>query len=402
MIGLAPSGKAADVLAREARCATDTLAGFLTRHQGRPSPWPAGTTVVLDEAGMTASSDLARLVELVEQNRWRLAAVGDPQQLPSVGRGGVFAHWCDTLPHHTLEQPRRFTQTWEAVASLGLRAGEVDAVDDYVDHGRVTTAHPALVASYVARAHHRHVTAGRSVAVTTTNTETARTINREIQHLRRHDPDGGVALRDGTSVHVGDQIATRRNDPALRTTTGEQVRNRHTWTVTATHRDGALTVEHPQRGNVTLPAGYVGEHVELGWAVTGYGTQGDTVDVGIAVLDHTASRNHAYVAMTRGRDTNHALLLDATGVQDPGEALTRIITRPAHGESALAVQQRLHRGAGLEAPTHHHHPAPEAPDRDQPKWTEPTLEQSIHTLRRRLDQLQHRAVEHGSDPSRGL
>lgn len=38
-----PSGKAADVLAREAGCRTDTVAGFLTRHQHWPSPWRAGT-----------------------------------------------------------------------------------------------------------------------------------------------------------------------------------------------------------------------------------------------------------------------------------------------------------------------------------------------------------------------
>ncbi len=247
VIGLAPSGKAADVLAREAGCATDTVAGFLTRHQHRPSPWPAGTTVILDEAGMTATADLARLVELVRANRWRLALVGDPEQLPSVARGGVFAHWCDTLPHHTLDEPRRFTHPWEATASLALRAGDPEAVDAYVAHHRVTTSHPAVAATQVARAHERHVAAGRSVAITTTTSETARAINVEIQRNRR-PKDPGVALRDGTRAHAGDQIATRRNDPALRTDAGERVRNRHTWTVTDAHPDGTLTVEHPTEG----------------------------------------------------------------------------------------------------------------------------------------------------------
>ncbi|MBK6856606.1 MAG: relaxase domain-containing protein [Microthrixaceae bacterium] len=78
VVGLAPSGKAADVLATEAHCPTDTVAGFLTRNRGRPTPWPAGTTVLLDEAGMAATADLARLVDLVRLNRWRLVAVGDP------------------------------------------------------------------------------------------------------------------------------------------------------------------------------------------------------------------------------------------------------------------------------------------------------------------------------------
>ena len=52
VIGLAPSGKAADVLAREAGCPTQTVAAFLGRHlSARRSPWPSGTTVIVDEAG---------------------------------------------------------------------------------------------------------------------------------------------------------------------------------------------------------------------------------------------------------------------------------------------------------------------------------------------------------------
>ena len=401
VIGLAPSGKAADVLARETGCQTDTVAGFLTRHQHRHPLLPSGTTVILDEAGMIATADLARLVELARANRWRLALVGDPEQLPSVARGGVFAYWCDTLPHHTLDEPRRFTHPWEATASLALRAGDPEAVDAYVAHHRVTTSPPAIAATQIARAHERHITAGRSVAITTTTSDTARAINLEIQR-HRQPQDLGVVLRDGTRAHAGDRIATRRNDPALRTDSGERVRNRHTWTVTEAHPDGSLTVAHPTRGTVELPARYVAEHVELGWAVTGYGTQGDTVDIGIAVLDHTTSRNHAYVAMTRGRKANHAVILDRTGTQDPGEQLATIITRTAGGGSALAILQRLHQTAGTEVPGPARpdpaHPGPEVPDPAKPTWSDPSLQGQIDKLQQRLDRLQHRPTE----PSRGV
>lgn len=407
VIGLAPSGKAADVLAREARCATDTVAGFLTRHRGHPSPWPADTTVVLDEAGMAATADLAQLVGLVREHGWRLVAVGDPHQLPSIARGGVFAHWCDTLPAHTLDEPRRFTEPWEAAASLGLRAGNPDAVDDYAAHQRIHTTHPALVASQVARAHRRHENDGRSVAITVGSADTARAVNLEIQWLRQSGGPG-AALRDGTTAHAGDQIATRNNDPNLRTTSGEKVRNRHTWTVTAVDPDGGLTVTDPDRGTVELPARYVAAHVELGWAVTGYGTQGDTVDVGIAVLDTTTSRNHAYVAMTRGRHANHALVLDPTGAEDATDLLGRIIARPANGESALAVQTRLHHAAGLEPPAH---PDTALDDRSHPESSarpgpdgldEPTLEGQVRATQRRLDQLQSSAARRPPDHSLGL
>lgn len=397
VVGLAPSGKAADVLATAADCPTDTAAGFLARHHNRPSPWQAGTTVILDEAAMTATVDLIQLVELVRVNRWRLVAVGDPEQLPSVTRGGVFAHWCDTLDHHTLDTPRRFTEEWEAAASLGLRAGRSDAITAYFEHGRLHSSHPATVAQQVAAAHRAHRDAGRSVAVTTTNAETAKAINTEIQ--RQRNPTGSsVRLRDGTTVFAGDQVATRRNDKRLVTTGGEQVRNRHTWTVTAVHSDGALTVEHSDRGSVDLPAGYVDAQVELGWAVTGYGTQGDTVDIGIAVLEASTSRNHAYVAMTRGRHANHAVLPDPTGTEDPAEQLAQIIARPASAESALAVQQRLHRAAGAEPPTPDDGVGPVTTNIDSGSGpVELAFQRQVDAMTRRLDAIQHRPPSRGGE-----
>ena len=54
--------------------------------------------------------------------------------------------------------------------------------------------------------------------------------------------------------------------------------------------------------------------------------------------------------MTRGRQANHVLVVDPTGVVDPGERLAEIIARPVAADSALAVQARLHRDAGLEPP----------------------------------------------------
>ena len=381
VVGLAPSGKAADVLAQEVACPTQTLAAFLTRHQKQHrSPWPTGTTVILDEAGMATTADLAAIVELAKRNAWRLVAVGDPAQLPAVGRGGVFAHWCETVHHHELETPRRFDHEWEADASLALRAGDAAAVEAYADHRRLHAAHPALLARQVAQAHERHAERGRSVAITTTTTAMARQINEAIQarqchrHRARH-----VDLADGSRVLAGDRIATRRNDPTLTTERGHPVRNRHTWTVEVVHADGGLRVADDERGSVDLPATYVARHVELGWAVTGYGNQGDTVTVGLAVLEPGTSRSHAYVAMTRGRSANHAWVPVPTGTIDPADQLAEIIARTPNHESALAVRARLHREAGLPEPGTAPTPAP---------VPHVGAETQAEAMRRRLDRLQ--------------
>ncbi|MBW3643350.1 MAG: AAA family ATPase, partial [Actinobacteria bacterium] len=348
VLGIAPSGKAADVLARQAGCPALTLAKLLTDTRRHPPP---DTTVILDEAGMAGTEDLARLVELAQANQWRLVCVGDPAQLPAVGRGGMFAQWCDTLPAKHLEEVRRFTHVWEAEASLALRSGDPQAAAAYAEAGRLRAAHPATLADQVARQHDRLVTRGHTVAITTASAGTARAINVEIQHRRNPTPTGPkVVLADGTAVFAGDRVATRRNNPTLLTDQGAEVRDRHTWIVNTAHRDGGLTVTDPERGSVRLPAGYVARHVELGWATTGYGNQGITVDAGIAVIEPSATRAGIYVAMTRGRHGNFAWIPDPTGRAEPADALAQALTRPANGTTAHATRDRLHRQAGVASP----------------------------------------------------
>ena len=192
---------------------------------------------------------------------------------------------------------------------------------------------------------------GDTVAITTASTGTARVINVEIQRLRNLRRQGmSVALADGTEVFVGDQVATRRNDARLVTSRGTAVRNRHTWTVTAIGDDGSLTVEDPQRGRVRLPNHYVARHVELGWAVTGYGNQGVTVDHGICVVEPASSRAGIYVAMTRGRGRNVAWALYRTGLEDAEEAFATAIARPPYARTAHAVREQLYRAAGARPP----------------------------------------------------
>jgi RecA/RadA recombinase len=356
VVGLAPSGKAADVLGRETGTRATTLAKLLHEHgrpEGPPPEWQLrpGTTVILDEAGMASTEDLVRLVDLADRRPWRLVCVGDPAQLPAVGRGGMFAHWCESFPAHHLEEVRRFHDAWQGEASLLLRQGDPAAAAHYAEHQRLQGVHPALLADRVARQYEQMSGGGDSVAITTASTGTARAINVEIQRRRNPLRQGtSVALADGAEVFVGDHVATRRNDASLVTNSGTAVRNRQTWTVAAIGDDGSLTVRDPRRGDAHLPADYVARHVELGWAVTGYGNQGVTVDHGICVVEPASTRAGIYVAMTRGRGRNVAWVLDRTGLEDAEEAFATSIARPPNARTAHNVREQLYRAAGTGPP----------------------------------------------------
>ena len=118
---------------------------------------------------------------------------------------------------------------------------------------------------------------------------------------------------------MGEVVATRRNDRRLLTTAGEPVRNRETWTVTAIHPDGALTVTQDQgHSSIMLPVDYVRGHVRLGYAATEHGYESATVTSGVELASAATTRRGLYVGVTRGRDEN--LICVITESDDVAEA----------------------------------------------------------------------------------
>ncbi len=130
-----------------------------------------------------------------------------------------------------------------------------------------------------------------------------------------------VNLADGTQASEGDLVITRHNDRRLHTLRGGWVRNGDRWTVTRVHKDGSMQVQRlgvDFGGSVTLPAAYVAEHVDLGYAVTAHRAQGMTVDTSHVVVTGSTTRENFYVSMTRGRDSNIAYV--ALDKPDEGHA----------------------------------------------------------------------------------
>jgi exodeoxyribonuclease V alpha subunit len=75
------------------------------------------------------------------------------------------------------------------------------------------------------------------------------------------------------------------------------VKNRDHWTVTAIHGDGSVTVTG-RTGTIRLPAEYVAEHLELGYAQTSHATQGRTVDTALLLIDTPTDSRGVYTPMT--------------------------------------------------------------------------------------------------------
>jgi hypothetical protein len=133
------------------------------------------------------------------------------------------------------------------------------------------------------------------------------------------------------------------------------VKNGDRFTVTGVTADGGLLVRHTTtRRSLTLPAAYVAEHVQLGYAATIHVAQGATVDTTHTVLTGTESREQLYVALTRGRHANHLHLAgtpaddedpahrvlrpdSASGDPDPLQLLTAVLGRSSQRPSVTST-----------------------------------------------------------------
>ncbi len=322
VIGLAPTPKAARVLETETGMVADTVAKLfydLDHPELSTAFWDPGpgTTVVVDEAGMLSTTDLHRLVVNTEQRQWRLALVGDPYQLQAVGRGGMFKELCNAGRTVELEHLHRFTNSWEAHASLQLREASPAVLYTYEAHARIKPGTLDEHLDTITAAWDASRDRDETFSITTTRNEDADAINEHVQRCRTTsgelDTCTMVELADESSAMIGDVVATRRNDHSLRTSTGEPVCNRERWTVTDTNPDGEITVTRlGGHGTVRLPADYVREHVQLAYATTEHGAQGETADRSISLATNATTGRGLYVGMTRGRKENTALVVTET------------------------------------------------------------------------------------------
>ena len=374
LVVVTPTWKAAQVAGREVGAGAFSAAwlahqhgwrwdehGHWTRTHAQPDPDAVlrpGDLLLVDEAGMLDQDTARALLTVADEAGARAAFVGDRHQLPTVGRGGVLdiaARWATPDACVSLDVVYRFSDPDYAAVSVAMRTGtsltaarhacgerrgkrvELLAGDRYQavadgeaggeDRGeRVGEVFDALLARdqiriYPSETERTHALAELAVASVLSGKQAmlvmadARdqvtalngVIRDRLVAAGRVDDVHATITVAGERLGVGDRVATRHNDRAL------GVANRDTWTITAVAAaDGTLTVQGNGRAGVrTLPAGYVREQVELAYATTVYGTQGETAQTGHLLLGEHTTGSAAYVAMTRGRDLNVAHLVAA-------------------------------------------------------------------------------------------
>ena len=300
-----------------------------------------GDLLLIDEAGMLDQHTAHALIRIADETGARVALVGDRHQLPAVGRGGVLdlaARWVDRDASVLLDTVNRFVDPDYARLSLAMRAGENPAAvfDQLVQRGQIVI-HPDEASRTAVLADDAAVTGALVVADTREQVVDLNQATRERHVTAGKVDDSRVLITNGGErLGVGDRVATRRNDHDL------GVANRDTWAVTGLAEDGTMQLAGGH-GRRAIPPDYSALNVELAYASTVYGAQGETTRAAHLVLGEHTGAASAYVAMTRGRDSNTAHLV-AEDLDDARKQWTLVFSRdradlgPAHAARLAAAE----------------------------------------------------------------
>ncbi|MBB1512757.1 relaxase domain-containing protein [Tessaracoccus sp. MC1627] len=348
VVGLAPSAVAARLLADHVGHAT-TLAKVAYDLNRQPRDVTAmigsDTLIIIDEAGMADTPTLATVIAFAMARGASVRLVGDDQQLAAIGAGGVLRDIAHTHGAVQLTEIMRFADPAEAAASLALRGGRPEALGFYLDHNRIHAGSDETVLRDALDGWIQDRETGLDTVMLAGTRDQVAQLNQWAREHRLTDTGGTfqgpvAALADGNLASEGDVIVTRLNDRRLSVSATDWVKNGDRWTITNVTPTGAIQAVHSLTGSrIQLPPAYVTESVELGYAVTVHGAQGVTVDTTHTVLTGAESRQQLYVAMSRGRQANHAYVevVDGGGENSPIHPTTlRPVTAGDILESILA------------------------------------------------------------------
>ena len=304
--GAALAGKAAEELQTASGISSRTLASLEVSWKSGYEPIGKGDVLVVDEAGMIGTRQLARVATKMNEVGAKLVLVGDPDQLQPIEAGTPFRRVVKDHGAARLTEIHRQKADWQKKASRDLAAGDMSkAVGRYRKRRAVTqenergAAIEALVETYA-----MDVAANgtdKSRLAFAHKRKDVHALNQAIRAALRSDGDAPPETMFSTETGkrafaADDRIVFTRNDKDI------GVKNGMLGTV-VTVQDGqmAVALDGDKERLVRFdPRNF--RNFDHGYAVTIHKSQGATVDQSYVLASRSMDRHLAYVAMTRHRD----------------------------------------------------------------------------------------------------
>ena len=317
VIGLATSQMGANALREAGIERVLNIAQFLGHSPGHRgargvASLDSETLIVVDEASMTGTPDMADIAGIAARDGHKMIASGDHAQLSAIESGGAMSLLVSRLGHVQLAEAVRFTHEWEQQATLSLRAGNVAVLEEYRARGRLRGGSPDEIKAAARRLYVSHYLQGTDVELIVWQRDLAReladSVRSDLQHLGRVSAGGPEAeLAEGSRAGAGDLIRAKTMDHSL------GVANNDVFRVEEVCEDGSLTVrrmgrrdaETGQRTWADETFRYRGYRTaELAYSSTAHAKQGATVTVGLPVVTGGETAEWLYSAASRGAEEN--------------------------------------------------------------------------------------------------
>jgi ATP-dependent exoDNAse (exonuclease V) alpha subunit len=280
VLGAAIAGRAARELHDASGIQSSSVAALIRdlRLHGGLAP---NSVLVLDEAGMVPTRQLAEILWHTTRAQAKLVLVGDHRQLPEMEAGGAFRGLVQRGAGIALTENRRQAAAWERQALDALRAGRPEeAMRAYAINNRVAVgASAGDVWASMVRDWWNATGSGDALMIALRRRDVedlnrcARTLMREHGRLGERE----IELAGG-GFAAGDQVLLKRRDRRLGIENGDR------GTVLDVHTDEARLDVRVRGRVIQLPRAYLEAparrglaSVMHGYAATCHAAQGQTV-----------------------------------------------------------------------------------------------------------------------------
>ena len=332
----------------------------------RGSEWGLSprSVLIVDEAGMLGTRDLAELLTHATSARAKVVLVGDHLQLPEIDAGGAFrALVARTGPVRLTVNRRQHERHAREMLDLWRQSRVREAMTIAAEHGELVTStsaeelHSRIVGDYCAA-----IMGGEDAVMITLRRADARELNRRA---RAWFDDAGRLGSDrvllaGGEFATGDLVVLKLNDRRLGVENGNRGR-----VVAVDAAAGTVDVELSGDRGVTLPRDYLerrtargGPTIVHGYAGTAHIAQGSTTGRAFVLGSDAAYREWGYVAWSRAREQTRFYICEPeadehhAGVGQPRRAFEEVVRTMQHSRAqraAVELVERVDRDRGCDA-----------------------------------------------------
>lgn len=301
--GASLSGIAAENLEAGSGISSRTIASLEYQWQQGREQLSDRDVLVIDEAGLTGTRQMERVLSAVRDAGAKVVLVGDPEQLQAIEAGAAFRSLAEAHGAVEITEIRRQRDDWQRTATRALATGRTgEAIRAYDDNGMVHSARTredaraALVEGWD-QARNQSPNKSR-IILTHTNAEVRDLNGAAREKLRDHGELGAdvdvKTERGPRAFAAGDRMMFLRNKRGL------GVKNGTLGTIEGV-TPGHMSVRTDDGRMVSFDLKDYA-HVNHGYAATFHKSQGVTVDQAHVLATPGMDRHSAYVGLTRHRE----------------------------------------------------------------------------------------------------